>query len=565
MAKNAFRAFSDQVEEAGVDSGQEDMLEGQNDDGIPIQAEEMLVVEAINGDSTRERSISYLPIRPPSWVSLPTDIAHYPRTSPKSPIPTIIRLGDAGRSNCDLRVSPEILGMPKMLRKCRIYTLTEEVERQMELVRCPRCHPRKHCFVGPDTRSLGLFNYNNTVLMSHELLDEYVSRFTSAVSPFAAFVEGMSRIYSGRGFSFVKEDLFRSVWFAYATLQDFTGDMTCPVCKEEPDCVIWDGVTLAYGKEHLTSDLKPPTELSPAAPIRKRQYSEKPQFIRETRKEPIRRLVRRWVEGTRPAKRKGEGDSDSEDGGPRADVSIYETVRERLAKVCLDLKRLFERVLSLHSGEPESLKRLYRALFVQLAAEESAVQMVNWESWGLLRAFVENPIRDTATRLVGIPALWKVLEEEWKRNRQYPSDTVGVCSWMSDRVKEVFSILFRHQQESLPPMGSNSVEDDWRESGCYYSLPQIRLRPKYPGLKYDSNVSQSAEKERSGNCGKFYSTEGRNDVFSAMVTRWKKAPRYLVYDFAWTYEVLTSVFPEELQLNELCIVNNQQQRSGVWK
>ncbi|KAJ8074935.1 hypothetical protein PM082_019262 [Marasmius tenuissimus] len=469
MAKNAFRAFSDQVEEAGVDSGQEDMLEGQNDDGIPIQAEEMLVVEAINGDSTRERSISYLPIRPPSWVSLPTDIAHYPRTSPKSPIPTIIRLGDAGRSNCDLRVSPEILGMPKMLRKCRIYTLTEEVERQMELVRCPRCHPRKHCFVGPDTRSLGLFNYNNTVLMSHELLDEYVSRFTSAVSPFAAFVEGMSRIYSGRGFSFVKEDLFRSVWFAYATLQDFTGDMTCPVCKEEPDCVIWDGVTLAYGKEHLTSDLKPPTELSPAAPIRKRQYSEKPQFIRETRKEPIRRLVRRWVEGTRPAKRKGEGDSDSEDGGPRADVSIYETVRERLAKVCLDLKRLFERVLSLHSGEPESLKRLYRALFVQLAAEESAVQMVNWESWGLLRAFVENPIRDTATRLVGIPALWKVLEEEWKRNRQYPSDTVGVCSWMSDRVKEVFSILFRHQQESLPPMGSNSVEDDWREVGEHMS------------------------------------------------------------------------------------------------
>jgi len=28
------------------------------------------------------------------------------------------------------------------------------------------------------------------------------------------------------------------------------------------------------------------------------------------------------------------------------------------------------------------------------------------------------------------------------------------------------------------------------------------------------------------------SSEGRNDVFSAMVTRWPKAPKYVIYDFA---------------------------------
>ncbi|KAJ8095489.1 hypothetical protein PM082_023259 [Marasmius tenuissimus] len=163
-------------------------------------------------------------------------------------------------------------------------------------------------------RALGLFNYNNSVLMLHKLLDEYVSQYTSSVSPFSAFVEGMSRIYSGQGF-FVKEDLFRSVWFAYASLQDLSGDMTSPVCLEEPDCIIWDGITLAYGKEHLTRDLKPPTHLSSAAPMRRRQYAEKPQFIQETRKEPIRKLVRRWVEGTRLVRRREEGDSDSDIGG----------------------------------------------------------------------------------------------------------------------------------------------------------------------------------------------------------------------------------------------------------
>ena len=28
------------------------------------------------------------------------------------------------------------------------------------------------------------------------------------------------------------------------------------------------------------------------------------------------------------------------------------------------------------------------------------------------------------------------------------------------------------------------------------------------------------------------SSEGRNDVFSAMITRWPKAPKYVIYDFA---------------------------------
>jgi hypothetical protein len=89
-------------------------------------------------------------------------------------------------------------------------------------------------------------------------------------------------------------------------------------------------------------------------------------------------------------------------------------------------------------------------------------------------------------------------------------------------------------------------------------MPQIRHRPTYPGLRYE-NVKEP--KKRGGQCNKYYheygqnqltgglmcawcphsicygyhcipSSEGRNDVFSAMVTRWPKAPKYVVYDFA---------------------------------
>ncbi len=100
-------------------------------------------------------------------------------------------------------------------------------------------------------------------------------------------------------------------------------------------------------------------------------------------------------------------------------------------------------------------------------------------------------------------------------------------------------------------------------------MPQIQVRSTYPNLAGD----QRREGERGGNCskpsevpqppacGKYYSTygqrrltggimvawcthsisygfhcipesEGRNDVFSAMVTRWPQAPKRVVYNFS---------------------------------
>lgn len=97
------------------------------------------------------------------------------------------------------------------------------------------------------------------------------------------------------------------------------------------------------------------------------------------------------------------------------------------------------------------------------------------------------------------------------------------------------------------------------QTGCCYSMPAIRHRPKYPKL------DEADEKERSApwgdRCGKYYSEygekrltggimmcwcphnicygfhcipacEGCNNVFSAMVTRWPVAPERVVYDFA---------------------------------
>lgn len=90
-------------------------------------------------------------------------------------------------------------------------------------------------------------------------------------------------------------------------------------------------------------------------------------------------------------------------------------------------------------------------------------------------------------------------------------------------------------------------------------MPQIRQRPQYSKLTHDQRKESTLN--RGAKCSKYYAQyterkltggimgawcthsvcygfhvipkgEGRNDVFSAMVTRWKTAPKRVIYDFA---------------------------------
>ncbi|KZP07051.1 hypothetical protein FIBSPDRAFT_914575 [Athelia psychrophila] len=101
------------------------------------------------------------------------------------------------------------------------------------------------------------------------------------------------------------------------------------------------------------------------------------------------------------------------------------------------------------------------------------------------------------------------------------------------------------------------------QTGCSYSLAQIHHRPRYPNLKHDLRKEPGGQ--RGVKCSKFYSKfylkygeqhltdgimcswcthsiyygfhciphgEGRNDIFSAILTRWPQVPKTVVYYFA---------------------------------
>lgn len=222
---------------------------------------EAIVSKSYNDD--QDRSISHLPILPPAWAALPTDPNLYDHAPPLTARPERLLLSTDSQCLCKTAYDAE---RPTIFKPCTIYTLSRAFTTLIEVQSCGDCAADHRRFIGPDRRDLGLFNLNNHLLFSHDVLDEYTSAFTSSETPFVAWVSTVRRRYTTHRseHAFVHEDTFRRAWFAYTRLQCFEGDMTCPRCGPSPEDVIWDGVTLAFSKRHLLASLRPPTTISPS-------------------------------------------------------------------------------------------------------------------------------------------------------------------------------------------------------------------------------------------------------------------------------------------------------------
>lgn len=160
-----------------------------------------------------------------------------------------------------------------------------------------------------------------------------------------------------------------------------------------------------------------------------------------------------------------------------------------------------------------------------------------------------------------------------------PWELVSLLVNLNDISSSIFRTLC--EQRELERVHARQEEEDetstdFRKTGLFYGPPEIRKRRAYPLMKEniargsagqawtaDEKARQreeekaAAEGERT--CRKFYGTyqrqtgglmilwcqhsisygfhviprgEGRNDVFSAIYTRWPTAPKHILYDFA---------------------------------
>ena len=211
--------------------------------------------------------------------------------------PTLLKLDERATYACKEGLRAKFnRGRPVTVQTCTVYTFLGAFQVEIEVQRCPRCPPQSRRDIGPETRDIGLFNYNNSVLFTHELFNEYISAFTSSETPFEAWVLQVSRRYLDTQSSpaFVGGKLFRAAWFAYVRLMVLEGDKTCPSCKDYLENIIFDGVSLAFGRKHVDAGLEPPTTTTALSPVRNSSLCPKQQWVVDS---AVRKQLRNWLQG----------------------------------------------------------------------------------------------------------------------------------------------------------------------------------------------------------------------------------------------------------------------------
>ena len=216
-------------------------------------------VRTVNNTSITRVAISHRSILPPIWATLPTDAHLYERPVASFTVPDRIMLDADGRCICGASRVPD---NGTVFLPCKVYGLTTVHTCEIELQPCNTCPRAYRRYVGPDGREKGIFNWNNKLLFTHDLLDDYTASFTSSETPFTAWMSVVQRRYIRYASPepFVRrDDVFLAAWFAYSNVQAMDGDMSCPGCGPTPDNVIWDGVSLSFHRKHLLPTLRPPT------------------------------------------------------------------------------------------------------------------------------------------------------------------------------------------------------------------------------------------------------------------------------------------------------------------
>ncbi|KAJ2924191.1 hypothetical protein H1R20_g12899, partial [Candolleomyces eurysporus] len=356
-------------------------------------------------------SVSHLPVLRPLFISLKTDPVLYARPKPfREPPSSVLGIGTQASCPClggHTFVNPQ---MPTVIHTCRIFTLYASHSAEIELQSCPKCPRARRRFIGPDLREQGLLNYNNKLLISHELLNEYTMAYVASETPFVAWVTVMQHSGSTKA---VVEHL-DCVAFIHKGI--------------EKECEVLASLFLdAYGAVAFSQRLSPP---------------------------------------------KG-----------------------------------------------------YERFFLQIAAEESILQLINAVALAGLQNFIANPLPEYLTKILSIPGLYRIME-----GRDSLQDFVPLFQWLANRVETVLWEL-SVDTSPIPTISGSSTASEWS---------QIHHRPKYPKIRGDGKKDKLAP--RRDRCGKYYTqyrsdgltgeSEGQNDVFSTMITRWPVAPKRVIYDFA---------------------------------
>ncbi|KAF8516526.1 hypothetical protein JB92DRAFT_2259159 [Gautieria morchelliformis] len=190
----------------------------------------------------------------------------------------------------------------------------------------------------------------------------------------------------------------------------------------------------------------------------------------------------------------------------------------------------------------------------QCAMEESILQFVLPHAHAALDRFITEGGHHSASILSSVPAISNLITVWQSENPRLPRVAYDAIAWVLMRSREVWQLVLGADRTQSPSASMEAL--DWRQTGTWYTQRPIRQRPSYPLLRHDTRNEPSGN--RGGKCSKFFgsyktqgltggimccwcthsvcygfhcipSGEGRNDVFSALFTRWEVAPKLVVH------------------------------------
>ena len=476
---------------------------------------------------------------------------------------TILHPGVCGNKQCVSKLYVEDV-TPKDMWNCKLYYDDEAVS--VRVASCLSCRDCKQTtkYDGCEDR---VFIYSKNILFSHHLLNEYTNRFSTQASSFQAFCHGIRNKYRASRcddcignvqqcklhLPFVNHKTFIKAWKNFTQLQPWKFEFSCPFCGPYPREVIVDGLTLAMPLSKC-GNLRPPTWIDPSnnevIDIPKNIGSS----IRYIHNRTIRNLMMKFI-----------GQMFSREKKPKpitADeyqqlIKLLDLAHLSGLRKTVELVKSFDLLIASSTGDSHlvSRRRICARLLRIVCSDEPLQQFVRnpkffvelfsdlKQHWPLRRAEVMNYS----------PFVDEMLVTFQDSCSGCPEPILELMKQVSEKALSIETEIT--SKRSTPPasfeLSQQDNIDDYTNTGCFYGLQKIRMRPNYSRdnckeeLKTTCDKHFETMKNLTGGAMVFWckhrvcvglhvipKSEGRNDVFSGILTHWEKAPEVICYDYA---------------------------------
>ncbi|KAH7097347.1 hypothetical protein BKA62DRAFT_624087, partial [Auriculariales sp. MPI-PUGE-AT-0066] len=500
-------------------------------------------------DLQDERSISYRPVPPPRWSQPQT--SHVRLSTDPRTLPPTFQLGPHSRCRCG---APALDTAPVTKLSCVVYGPTSASKHLVCVKPCSRCPRERNMFAGPDLGGFGIFNYNNTKMFLHVVLNEYSTAIARMEAPFHAYTQLIQNRYVDccSPIQFVSDDLFRAAWFSRARLIEQVNSMHCDICGDEPECVIFDGQTGGFDADMKTSLLRPPTTIMPDSVAKLGAVKPARETAAVTDGVGKRaRMAVRWRQSLTVAGHSrlpglhvedivddpADGDQqperakqqqrariskrDAEDAAMWASLGDIAKALEQC--VCTEIASMFRTVVvAPHDIAMEETRQPYLEFLAQVFAHESVLQFLHPSAFTAVHWLLEDDPNAAAALLVSVPALGVISRLEFQSLGTYSQETKKIAAWLMRRSASVLSKLPKHSAEAAA--ARIGVDPAVVLTGSCWGRPRIRSRPSYANLPGDNSVDRSVvtdEFNAAGiGCSKFYEMYGKHGQTGGIMAAW---------------------------------------------